>query len=89
MEMECKEICPNLIGFTPPAFTTIAHYYYSIQIKEFKCISKIMIRKHERILKKFKEIQYGGIHRHLAHCGHLATSCNKQALYNMKQNSVR
>jgi hypothetical protein len=27
----------------------------------------------------FKEIQYGGIHRHLVHCGHLATSCNKQA----------
>jgi hypothetical protein len=74
MEMECRKICPNLIGFTPPAFIPIAHYYQGEQMKEVKCVAHFNQKTRGNIKRDFKEIQYGGVHRHLVHCGHLATS---------------
>jgi len=43
-------------------------------MKVVKCVAHFWSENMMELEMDFKEIKYGGVHRHLAHCGHLATS---------------
>jgi hypothetical protein len=61
MEMECRKIFPNLIGFTPAAFITIAHYYWGERMKEVKCVAHFNQKTWGNIkwiLKKYSKVVY-------------------------------